>query len=262
VALALHLSLQYATYIPPLRGPLGGLPYFRLHSLHETEFLLIIAYAGVVLGLRAGITAVVLTGLTSTPFILTPYIFGREPRPGSDPAVLSLLETVIGPQFAGAAPGVVDLQAQMEAYVAAMLDLRDALANVGNPDGSTGVQEAIAMADKVAGFTPFFQEASPRIMASLATFYAGQMQAVNAEVAESTKRIANTIIGGGIEELIATIERGPAFALASTATSPLRQVEDAEGQTDGSIGIPMPIMPGETTNDSTLVPTPNLPWHR
>jgi signal transduction histidine kinase len=82
VALALHLSLHYATYFPALRAPLGGLPYFRLHSLHEAEFLLIVAYAGVVLGLRAGITAVVLTGLTSIPFILTPYIFGRDPRPG------------------------------------------------------------------------------------------------------------------------------------------------------------------------------------
>jgi signal transduction histidine kinase len=82
VALVFHLSLHYATYFPALREPLGGLPYFRLHSLHEAEFLLIVAYAGVVLGLRAGVTAVIITGLTSIPFILTPYIFGRDPRPG------------------------------------------------------------------------------------------------------------------------------------------------------------------------------------
>ena len=81
-ALVLHLSLHYATYLPALREPLGGLPYFRLHSLHEAEFLLIVAYAGVVLGLRAGLIAVAITGATSIPFILTPYIFGRAPRSG------------------------------------------------------------------------------------------------------------------------------------------------------------------------------------
>jgi signal transduction histidine kinase len=81
-ALVLHLSLHYATYVPFLRSPLGDLPYFRLHILHEAEFLLIVAYAGVVLGLRAGIAAVVITGVTSVPFILTPFIFGREPDPG------------------------------------------------------------------------------------------------------------------------------------------------------------------------------------
>lgn len=82
LALMVHLALHYATYLPALRGPLGGLPYFRLHVLHEAEFLLIVAYAGIVLGLRAGVAAVVITGLTSIPFILTPYIFGRDPRPG------------------------------------------------------------------------------------------------------------------------------------------------------------------------------------
>jgi signal transduction histidine kinase len=81
VSLFVHLSTHYATYIPVLRGPLGGLPYFRLHILHEAEFLLMVAYAGVVLGMRAGLVAIVVTGLTSIPFILTPYIFGREPNP-------------------------------------------------------------------------------------------------------------------------------------------------------------------------------------
>ncbi|MDA1035615.1 MAG: HAMP domain-containing sensor histidine kinase [Chloroflexi bacterium] len=81
-ALFVHLSLHYATYVPALREPLRGLPYFRLHILHEAEFLLIVAYAGVVVGLRAGVIAIVTTGVTSIPFILTPFIFGRDPRPG------------------------------------------------------------------------------------------------------------------------------------------------------------------------------------
>jgi len=66
---------------------------------------------------------------------------------GSDPAVLSLLQAVVGAQFAGADPGVIDTfvapdvddpQAQMGAYVALMLDLRGALAQVGNPDSHDG----------------------------------------------------------------------------------------------------------------------------
>jgi signal transduction histidine kinase len=81
LSLLVHLSLHYATYIPMFRGPLGGLPYFRLHILHEAEFLLIVSYAGVVIGVRAGIVAIIITGVTSIPSILTPYIFGRDPRP-------------------------------------------------------------------------------------------------------------------------------------------------------------------------------------
>ena len=81
IVLLLHLATHYATYIPMFREPLGNLPYFRLHALHEAEFLLIVAYAGVVLGLRGGLAAIAVTAFTSIPFVLTPYIFGREPRP-------------------------------------------------------------------------------------------------------------------------------------------------------------------------------------
>jgi hypothetical protein len=192
--------------------------------------------------------------------------------PGSDPAVLSLLETVIGPQFAGAAPGVVntivapdvdDPQAQMEAYVAAMIDLRDSLANVGNPDAGDAFERAIAAAEEVASFTPFFQELSDRVMVSLFAFYGERMQSLNAQVADHASRISATITGDSVDKLAAAIGRGPAFALASTETSPLRQVEDGEAQTDGSIGIPMPIMPGEPTsepdNDGTPIPITDLP---
>ena len=80
-ALVIHLCLHYATYVPVLRDPLGGLPYFRLHVLHEAEFLLIIVYAAMVFKVRGGLLAVAITGATSIPFILTPYIFGFEPKP-------------------------------------------------------------------------------------------------------------------------------------------------------------------------------------
>ena len=81
LSLLVRLSMHYATYIPLFRGSLGGLPYFRLHILHEAEFLLIVAYASVVIGVRAGVVAIIITDVTSTPFILTPYIFDRDPRP-------------------------------------------------------------------------------------------------------------------------------------------------------------------------------------
>ena len=80
-ALIAHLFLHYATYIPALREPFGALPYFRLHVLHEAEFLFIVVYAALVFRLKGGLTAVAVTAVTSIPFILTPYIFGRSPRP-------------------------------------------------------------------------------------------------------------------------------------------------------------------------------------
>ncbi len=79
-ALVVHLALHYATYIPALRPYVGNLPYFRLHVLHEAEFMLIVVYASVTLGFKAGLITVAITGITSVPFILTPYIFGRAPR--------------------------------------------------------------------------------------------------------------------------------------------------------------------------------------
>ncbi|MBI2165210.1 MAG: hypothetical protein HYU29_02250 [Chloroflexi bacterium] len=81
VALLLHLAFHYATYYPPWRTAFGNLPYFRLHVLHEAEFLLIIFYAALVFRLKGGLTAVAITAITSIPFALTPYIFGRSPRP-------------------------------------------------------------------------------------------------------------------------------------------------------------------------------------
>ncbi len=80
-ALVVHLATHYATYVPELRGVLGGLPYFRLHAIHEAEFLLIVAYSGIVFGLRGGLLALATTAIASIPFILTPYIFGGSPQP-------------------------------------------------------------------------------------------------------------------------------------------------------------------------------------
>lgn len=80
-ALLAHLALHYATYYPPLREALGRLPYFRLHSLHEAEYLLIVVYTSLVFRLKGGLIAVLITAVTSLPFLLTPFIFGRQPRP-------------------------------------------------------------------------------------------------------------------------------------------------------------------------------------
>ncbi|MBI4329018.1 MAG: hypothetical protein HY685_04035 [Chloroflexi bacterium] len=80
-ALLVHLALHYALYVPALREPLGNLPYMRLHALHEAEFLLIVVYAALVFRFAGGLVAVAITAVTSIPFLLTPYIFGREPGP-------------------------------------------------------------------------------------------------------------------------------------------------------------------------------------
>lgn len=81
-ALFLHLALHYATYVPSLRPPLDGLPYFRLHVLHEAEFMLIVFYTVVVFRWRGGLVAILVTAVSSIPFLMTPYIFDRPPRPG------------------------------------------------------------------------------------------------------------------------------------------------------------------------------------
>jgi hypothetical protein len=91
--------------------------------------------------------------------------------PGSDPTVLSLLQANVGPQFAGADPGVIDPyiapdgdipQAQFDRYLAAMLDLRDALANVGNPDVEGAIEQAIDAAKLVATFAPTSRRSQSR----------------------------------------------------------------------------------------------------
>ncbi|MBI2170565.1 MAG: hypothetical protein HYU30_00865 [Chloroflexi bacterium] len=81
VALVLHLATHYATYFPQMRQILGTLPYFRLHAIHEAEFLLIVVYAGIVFGMKGGLLALLTTVISSIPFIFTPYIFGRSPQP-------------------------------------------------------------------------------------------------------------------------------------------------------------------------------------
>ena len=122
--------------------------------------------------------------------------------------------------------GVVDVddpQVRMEAYIALMIDLRDTLANVGNPDASGDpLNEAIAIGHDIADFTPFFASLSERVMVSLLEVYGTQMQTVNAEVAEHAVRVASTMTG--TEELIAVLQMGPAFAIASTTTAPDREV--------------------------------------
>ncbi|MBI2936206.1 MAG: hypothetical protein HYY31_05315 [Chloroflexi bacterium] len=80
VMLVVHLATHYASYYPPFRELVNKLPYFRLHSLHEAEFILVIVYASLVLRLKGGLVAVAVSAISSLPFLLTPYVFGREPR--------------------------------------------------------------------------------------------------------------------------------------------------------------------------------------
>ena len=79
-AVLVHGLMHYLTYIPDVREVIGNLPYFRLHILHEAEFLLIIVYAALTLRWKAGAAVTIFTALTSIPFILAPFIFGRDPR--------------------------------------------------------------------------------------------------------------------------------------------------------------------------------------
>ncbi len=79
-ALLVHLATHYATYFPATRDLFAKLPYFRLHALHEAEFVLVIFYASLVFGLKGGLIAVATTAVTSLPFLLTPFVFGHQPK--------------------------------------------------------------------------------------------------------------------------------------------------------------------------------------
>jgi hypothetical protein len=81
IALLVHLATHYATYLPATRSFFADLPYFRLHVLHEAEFMLVIFYASLVFRLKGGLMAVAVSAITSIPFLLTPIVFDRQPRP-------------------------------------------------------------------------------------------------------------------------------------------------------------------------------------
>jgi signal transduction histidine kinase len=81
-ALILHLITHYATYLDATRSLVTDLPYFRLHVLHEMEFLLIIVYTGVVFGVKGGLMAVGISAITSVPFLFQADIIGYRAAPG------------------------------------------------------------------------------------------------------------------------------------------------------------------------------------
>ena len=82
LALLLHLVTHYASYLDSTRSLVYEIPYFKLHVLHEMEFLLIIVYAGVVFGLKGGLAAVGVSAITSIPFLFQADIIGYQAAPG------------------------------------------------------------------------------------------------------------------------------------------------------------------------------------
>lgn len=93
-----HVATHYATYVPAIRSFLRGVPYFNLHALHEAEFLLIIAIAAYRYRLWGGTVAILGTAVASIPFMLSPFIFGRDPRSGEirDLVIQTVLTLIIG----------------------------------------------------------------------------------------------------------------------------------------------------------------------
>jgi hypothetical protein len=198
-------------------------------------------------------------GISMVSWMAPPHFYLRDNLiaiyVGFDDEIAHLFDQALGVPFAGVSTvvlddnlsGADDPQATIEAYLALMIDLRDALANVGNPDSSRGgVPEATVIATEIATYMPFFQELSPRVMVSLLVLYGAQMQEVNADVAELA---AQLVVITGTEELQAALLQGPAFAIADTSASPIRQAEDGEVVEPLDAGLL--IMPGEETGDGT-----------
>lgn len=64
-----HSVVHYAILIPVVGELVEHLPFFNLHVLHESEYLVVIAYASLVFRLKGGVLALAATAVASTPFV-------------------------------------------------------------------------------------------------------------------------------------------------------------------------------------------------
>lgn len=69
-----HTLVHYAVLIPEAGEVVEGLPFVDLHVLHESEYLVVIAYASWIFRLRGGLAALAVTGLAAIPFIFASQI--------------------------------------------------------------------------------------------------------------------------------------------------------------------------------------------
>src|SRR5437660_1246334 len=73
-----HSLLHYLILFPSIGEALENAPYFKLHVLHEAEYVALIAYASLIFRLRGGLLALSAFILTSIPFLVSSQINSAE----------------------------------------------------------------------------------------------------------------------------------------------------------------------------------------
>ncbi len=93
-----HTVAHYAALVPAFRRILFAVPYLNLHDLHQAEYIGIIALAAYRFRLRGGLIILLATAIASVPYILTPLLMGREPRPNElrDRSIEIIVTLIIG----------------------------------------------------------------------------------------------------------------------------------------------------------------------
>ena len=143
---------------------------------------------------------------------------------GNDGAVINLLQSVLGPQFAGSAPpyGVTDPaveqaadpDAEVQAYLALMDELAVALRQVVASEAQQGsINQVLDIADRLEEYMVFFAALDEEHLSQLLTTYSEQIS----ETSDLTSRLAvaatEATDATGADSIALALQRTPAFAI-------------------------------------------------
>ena len=176
-------------------------------------------------------------GTTSIMWVAPPHFYLSDTLlvlyVGNDGAVIDLLQSVLGPQFAGGAlsDGVteppVDPDAKVQAYLALMNELAMALRRVvTSVDQQGSIDQVLVIASQLEEYVGFFAALDEEHMSKLLTTYGEQIS----ETSNLTARLAVAATAAtGADSIALALQRTPAFAIASVTIGESTQIEGREG---------------------------------
>ena len=158
-------------------------------------------------------------GTTMITWVATPHFFLSDTLlvlyVGNDGAVLSLLQDVLGPQFAGGAPPDA-VTVKVQAYLAGMDELAAALRRaVISEDQQASIDQVLVIASQLEGYVFFFATLDKEQMNQLLTMYGEEISATS----DLTARLAVAATEAtGADSIALALQRTPAFAIGSVST--------------------------------------------
>ncbi len=187
-------------------------------------------------------------GTTSISWIAPPHFYLKETLlvlyVGSNGPAIDLLETVMGPQFAGADASTINpdsySDAEIKAYLASMRELEHYLKSFtsGRSPEEFAIESITTVSAQLEGYMPFFLELTDDQRDYVFDTYGRDLQRSAEEVADA----ASIIQEDEGNEIIATaLERIPAFAIASEITSTTDEPATASASYIGSLLLPEEI---------------------